>query len=110
MRKLMLVLVAVVCLGLVGCASAGREMSQSNLERIKANQTTKAEMLSMFGPPLSHGYDGSGKLMMTWHYFYTGAFGTNQRQQILSVLINEQDIVEKYTVTDNKDAGARLGR
>lgn len=110
MRKLILVLLAVVCFGLAGCASAGREMSQSQISQIKPNQTTKAEMMSIFGPPLSHGYDSSGKMMMTWHYSHVGAFGTNMRQQVLSALINEQDIVEKYTITDNNDAGPRMGR
>ncbi len=110
MRKFLLFLIALICFALAGCASTGKEMTQSQLDMIKPNQTTKAELMSIFGAPLSHGYDSSGKMFMTWHYAYVGPFGSAMRQQILSVLISDNDLVEKYTVTDNKDAGPRMGR
>lgn len=110
MRKIMLATVVALMMCVAGCASSGREMAPDQLARIQPGKTTKAQMIAMFGPPLSHGYDSSGKMMMLWHYAYVGPFGAGMRQQILSVLIDEKDLVEKYTVTDNNDAGPRLGK
>ena len=63
MRKIALILLLLV--GLAGCtyqASSGREMTQDALSRIVVNQTTKAEMIAMFGPPAHQGFDANGKL------------------------------------------------
>ena len=110
------ILILTLAVGLAGCtyqASSGREMTQDALSRLVVNQTTKAEMVAMFGPPLSHGYDSSGKLMASWHYFTTKirymSYNPQSRSQMLSALFNEQEVLEKYTITDNPEAGPRMG-
>ena len=88
-------------------------MTQDTLSRLVVNQTTKAEMVAMFGPPSGHGYDSSGKLMVSWHYVTSKAqafsYSTQTRMQMLSALFNEKEVLEKYTITDNPEAGPRMG-
>lgn len=114
MRKIFLVLGLIV--GLAGCAmSTGQEMTQEALNQLVVNQTTKAEMLAMFGQPVGQGYDSSGKMMVTWHYNSVNpwTFGMSSRAmriQNLTALFNEQEVLEKYTVSDNPTAGPRWGQ
>ncbi|MCL1961780.1 MAG: outer membrane protein assembly factor BamE [Desulfovibrionaceae bacterium] len=93
-----------------GCASSGRQIEQANIQKIVPGATTKDQMLAMFGPPLSQSYGTEGKLVMNWHYAYVGPFGSGMKQQILTVLFDQQEKVERFNMTDNDNAGPRLGR
>jgi len=95
---------------IAGCASAGREIQQASIEKIVPGTTTRAEMLALFGAPLSQSFGTEGKMTMLWHYTYVGPFGTGMKLQTLTVLFDQQEKVEKFVVVDNNDAGPRLGR
>ena len=86
---------------LVGCASSGTMMKQSDLEKIKIGVTTKDEMIVMFGNPMGQGYNDEGKLTMTWFYVFVGPMGLGMQQQSLIALFNDKNIVEKYNVVDS---------
>lgn len=90
-----------LCTFLAGCASSGQQMSQEQLAQIHPGQTTKTQMVKMFGQPLSQAYGTEGKLSATWFYVHVGPFGTGMKQQNLAVLFDEQERVEKYTISDN---------
>lgn len=110
MRRLMIQLAAVVSLlVMAGCASSGRKIEPTIVEKIVVGTTSKQQMIEMFGPPLSQSYGTEGKLTMLWHYVYVGPFGTGMKQQNLAVLFDQQECVEKYNLVDSTGNGPRLG-
>jgi len=108
MRKILLILVLII--GLVGCASKGTEIKQEQLNQLVRGQTTRTEMIAMFGQPVNQGFLDAGKISLKWVYVYAVGIGGIQRFQELVALFNEQGVLEQYFMSDNKDAGARLGK
>jgi len=107
-------LILVLLMGLTGCAqiSSGHKMTPDELSKLVVNQTTKAEMVSMFGPPQYQGFGADGKLMVSWHYVTskTQVFSLPQTHiQMLSAIFNEQEVLEKFMITENPEAGMRMG-
>ncbi|TAH50522.1 MAG: outer membrane protein assembly factor BamE [Betaproteobacteria bacterium] len=102
--------VAVFYLAVAGCASSGSKIEQSAVSQIKVGKTSKYEMLALFGSPLSQSFGSEGKLTMLWHCVYVGPFGMGMEQQNLTVLFDQNDKVERYSLTDNSGNGPRLGR
>ena len=96
-------------LGVSGCASSGHKIDPNNVGKIQIGVTSKDNMYTMFGSPLSQSYGPEGKLTMIWHYVYVGPFGTGMKQQNLAVLFDEKEKVEKFNLVDNTDGGVRLG-
>jgi len=101
--------VVFACILLVGCASSGQKISQSSIDQIEVGQTSKEQMMDIFGPPLSQSYGSEGNLTMLWSYVHVGPFGTGMRQQTLAVLFDDNGKVKKYNLVDNNNAGVRLG-
>ncbi|WP_375056822.1 outer membrane protein assembly factor BamE [Zobellella sp. DQSA1] len=101
--------VIILILVLAGCASSGKQISQSSIEKIIPGTTTKQQMHELFGSPLSQSYGTEGKLTMIWHYVFVGPFGTGMKQQNLAVLFDENEIVEKFNMVNSGDNGVRFG-
>jgi outer membrane protein assembly factor BamE (lipoprotein component of BamABCDE complex) len=99
----------ILILVLVGCASSGKQISQSNIEKIIPGVTTKQQMYELFGSPLSQSYGTEGKLTMIWHYVFVGPFGTGMKQQNLAVLFDENEVVEKFNMVNSGNNGVRFG-
>jgi outer membrane protein assembly factor BamE (lipoprotein component of BamABCDE complex) len=59
------VALAFVALLLAGCATAGREFSESEVRNIRIGQTTQVQVRSMFGPPWRTGLENGQE---TWTY------------------------------------------
>jgi outer membrane protein assembly factor BamE (lipoprotein component of BamABCDE complex) len=95
---------------LMGCASSGREIEQADVNTIVPGKTTKAEMLERFGQPRGQSYVENGKLGMNWMYVHVGFGGIGGEQQILTVLFDQNDVVEKVTFTGGEDSGVRYGK
>ena len=87
----------------VACASVGTKMDATALAKITPGTTTKAEMLEWFGSPMSQSLDTSGKLVMMWYYNEAQSyiFHIDLEQQILSVLFDTNDVVEKFSLVDD---------
>jgi len=94
---------------MIGCASSGRQIHDTQVKRIVIGETTKDEMISMFGNPLSQGYGTDGKMTMIWNYVYVGPFGLGMKQQNLAVLFDEAERVEKFNFVNGADNGVRFG-
>lgn len=94
---------------IAGCASSGTKIDQSNIEKIEQGVTTKDQMYTMFGSPLSQSYSSEGKLTMIWHYVYVGPFGLGMKQQNLAVVFDDNDVVEKYNMVGSANNGVRFG-
>ncbi len=106
--KIWLALIAVLILS--GCASSGREIDQNQVDQIEIGATTFDDMVSRFGPPMSQGYNGEGKIVASWIYVFVGPFGTGMEQQILAVQFDESKVVEQFNMTQGDPGGVRLGR
>lgn len=106
MRFMIVVLAAFI---FAGCASSGHKIGPDKIEKIRVGQTDFAEMTKIFGPAVSQSYGSEGKLSVNWMYIHAGPFGSNLKQQVLSVLFDEQGKVEKYTMMDGSPGRVRLG-
>ncbi|NVN37848.1 hypothetical protein HUK81_13015 [Komagataeibacter swingsii] len=110
------------CLGAVllvsGCESAGNtsirhETSETIDQKIHDNQTTKAQVRSMFGDPLSTSFTDSGHEI--WKYDFTtshangtnfipyyGAFSSGSHGQMKSLtIIYNNDVVWHHTLSSS---------
>ena len=86
---------------LIGCAySTGTQMDATTLQKIKLGTTTKAELLEWFGSPMTQALDTNGKTALTWYYGKAQTFG-DFKKQMLSVVLDTNNIVEKFTLTDD---------
>lgn len=106
-RKVFVALLYIAALS--ACASSGSRIEQSNVDQIIIGTTTKNQMLQTFGSPLSQTFNSDGKLMMTWFYVFVGPFGTRMKQQNLAVLFDQNEKVEKFSLTNSDNNGPRLG-
>lgn len=94
---------------LSACASSGTPIEQSSVDTIVIGTTTKNQLLETFGSPMSQTFNSDGKLLMSWFYVYVGPFGTDMQQQNLTVLFDQKETVEKFSLTDSANNGTRLG-
>ena len=107
------VLVALVCMVLVGCATTGTKIDQSKIGQIKEGVTTKEEVITLMGKPFMQNLTSDGKIIMMYQYAKVKnraanfipvvnvlSGGMDMKQQILQVLIDKNGVVEKYIFTD----------
>jgi outer membrane protein assembly factor BamE (lipoprotein component of BamABCDE complex) len=112
-------IVAAVCLA--SCASVGTPIAQQNISQIKPRVTTEVDLVRMFGPPSTKTLDTNGKTLLGWLYSaaqakpatfvpVVGAFagGTDVQVQQLSVLMNKNGTVERYTM-NNSNPNVEMG-
>jgi len=80
-------------------------MDAAKLASIKPGVTTLSDLESTFGQPYSKSLDTSGKIVAMWIYVHaqSSGFGTDLKQQQLSVLIGTNNVVEKFTLVDTVD-------
>ncbi len=108
MKKLKVLL---LCFSLVGCATVGRQVNQSNAEKLQKGITTKAEVIKIFGQPSSQSFNQAGKVVFTyigcqvknsaWNFIpVISAVHSEMKMtnQILSITF-KNDIVEEYNFT-----------
>jgi outer membrane protein assembly factor BamE (lipoprotein component of BamABCDE complex) len=88
---------------LAACASSGTQLQADKLAKIKPGVTTKAEMLQWFGSPMSMSVDANGKVVVVWFYTRVQSlvFSVDIKKQMLSVLLDTNDVVEKFTLIDD---------
>lgn len=95
---------------LVACASSGKPISQSNIDQIVQGETTRSELVSMFGSPMSETVNSDGSVILTWAYAYVGFAGVGTETQGLSVVIGPDGRVVSHTKTGYSSEPVRLGR
>jgi outer membrane protein assembly factor BamE (lipoprotein component of BamABCDE complex) len=100
---------------LTGCATSGRLIKTDLLAQIKEGVTTEAEVIRLLGAPQTKTLDSNGKTIMLYYYTkaktrpstlipYVGLLtgGMDMRQQMLTILLDQHGIVEKYTLNDSE--------
>jgi hypothetical protein len=108
------IIVSLLALGFVGCASVGTPIATQNVQNIKKGVTTEADLVRMFGPPTTKTLNANGNIVMVWTHSaaqakgtsfipIAGAFvgGTNVQVQQLTVLLNSSGSVQNYTMNES---------
>ncbi|HCR16121.1 MAG TPA: hypothetical protein DIU35_01450 [Candidatus Latescibacteria bacterium] len=108
------------CLLLSGCSSTGNralknETEQSISQKILEGKTTKAEIQSMLGSPLSTSFTDGGLVIWTFKFsqtqvkastfipiVYLFSSGTKGTIKELKILFDDEDIVKKFSMTESK--------
>lgn len=98
MRSVFLLLMAVT---LAGCATSGSRISQSQMDRIVTGQTTRDEMISVFGPPNTETVNADGSSVLGWGYAHIGFAGIGTEVQGIAVVIGPDGRVVSYSRNGN---------
>ena len=96
--KKVLTLVA-VCL-LAACSTFGKPVTQAQLDQIQQGVTTKDDLLSSFGKPLTVTKNSDGTQIMSWGYAKVGFAGSSYSNQALSVVLDSSGTVASFTSSD----------
>ena len=91
--RILLVSLALLTAACAGLASIGREFPSPSAEMIRAGQTSKPDLLRMFGEPTEVGLDTGDQ---TWSWLYAQFTGEQRRKQ-LTVRFDDRGIVKSYS-------------
>jgi len=111
-----------LCVLVVGCASYGKKIDLSSVDKIQKGVTTEAQVKAMLGNPMSVGITAEGKKFMMYMYTQSqtkastfipivGAFvgGADTQTQTLQIWVDENDVVTTYTYnTSNSELNTGL--
>lgn len=115
MKKLLRVFIVCLIGGLLttGCGTTGQKVEHDKVSQIKKGVTTRAEVETLLGSPTNVMIVGNGKRVMSYQYWESkakpGMFipyanlvvgGSNSRQQMLQIMLDEKNIVEDYEFSD----------
>lgn len=92
---------------LAGCATSGREITQSQMDQIVEGQTTRSDLIAMLGQPNSVTRNHDGTHVLGWGYAHVGFMGIGTRIQGFSVILGPDGTVQGYSRTDSGYPGAR---
>lgn len=97
-----ILLTTLVLAALSGCVAPlqpveqGRKIDTSKFSQVKPCETTKDELLALFGPTTEEGRE-NGYNIMAWQYFLT-TFTSQDEQQHVFVFLNDKNIVVDYAI------------
>lgn len=110
MKKNLIVLIAASLL--CGCASTGNNFDSRKISDIKKGETTKDQLIQMFGQPAQRGMNSEGGTTMVWMYTeatikgatfvpIVGLFagGADTKNKMLTVRLNSTNTVASYDYT-----------
>lgn len=98
-KQLLRPMLALVCgLLLTGCVSAGKDFNVHMVRQIQLQQTTRAQIEQMFGPPWRTGIE-DGK--QTWSYGYYKHSLSDTMSRDLVVRFNPNGTVASYSFNSN---------
>lgn len=84
---------------LIGCATYGKPITDSQLAQVEEGRSTKAEVVALFGAPLASTRNSDGTEVLSWGYSHVGFAGTSAKSQGLSVVFDQSGVVKSYSVT-----------
>jgi len=98
MRRVLRISLPILFLLAAACAAltVGREFPSPSADMIRIGQTSKADLLRVFGEPTEVGLD-DGDQAWTWLH---GQFSPERRKQ-LTVRFNDRGAVKSYTFNSN---------
>jgi hypothetical protein len=95
MKKLIIGLSLIL---LVGCATVGKDFSESDVASIQKGVTTEQSILAKFGNPSSVTSDSDGNKIYGWTYAHANAFSVGQGKSLV-VKINKDGVVDSYVLS-----------
>ncbi|MDH0892747.1 MULTISPECIES: hypothetical protein [unclassified Pseudomonas] len=90
-----IVTVLLTALLTTGCATSGLKISQAQMDKIVAGQTTRDEMISIFGPPTSETVGADGNKILAWGYARVDFLITTDKQG-MAVFLGPDGTVSSY--------------
>lgn len=113
MRIVKVLLAIVIGVTIVGCTHEnGTKVAQDQAAKIQKGTTTRADLVTMFGPPSSSTIHADGKEMLTWRYSSVRPNASSYIPVVnifthkldmedtdLLVTLNKEHIVEDYNST-----------
>ena len=91
MKKILLCLMMLV---LVGCSSYGKPITEDMLSSIVTGETTKTELITMLGQPMSKAVRSDGSEIYTWAYYDTNLLVGKSSNRVISATIQDGVIVD----------------
>ena len=96
----------ILCLGVFGCLSVGREFPVEPVRKIETGTTTQEEVRQMFGEPWRTGIDDGQR---TWTYGrYRYSLFADAATRDLVVRFDARGVVESYTFNSTHPEDASL--
>ena len=105
-------IISLVCL--IGCATVGSKIDVNKLDQIKKGHTTKNEVIQLLGNPYFVNLTSDGKQILMYQYVKVKnkpanfvpvvgllAGGMDMDQQILQILLDDNEVVEKFILSDS---------
>lgn len=83
-----------------GCATVGHDFPTQNVDQIRIDQTTRADIRQMFGEPWRTGIE-DGKSTWTYGKYRWSAFSNAQTTDLV-VRFNADDTVDSYVYNTTK--------
>jgi hypothetical protein len=103
-----LVVASLITLLTTGCVMSGRNIDEQQVGQIVQGQTTRSQLITMFGEPQSK-VRKSGYEMLYWSYFNSGFLAASERSKGLRVLIDRDGTVKEYQAI-NSEAKSSLAQ
>jgi hypothetical protein len=101
MRFLVVALIVVVAaLVAVGCATIGHRFAPEKVQTIKIGETTKGDLLGLFGLPYRRGIEDGDSTWTYLHYKFK-LFGEHLQSRDLYVRFHSDGTVASYTYNSN---------
>ncbi|AYN95294.1 hypothetical protein EAW52_15650 [Pseudomonas sp. LTJR-52] len=100
-----LVVVSLITLLTTGCVMSGRNIDEKQVGQIVEGQTTRSQLIAMFGEPQSK-IRKSGYEMLYWSYFNSGFLAASEQSKGLRVLVDEDGTVKKYQAINSNTKSA----
>lgn len=101
-----------LCVGLLGCATYGREIDNSYVQTIKKGETTEREIRMHLGSPISVGVSEDGNRSLTYMYSHSQADAisylpiigelagsVDTTSQMLQIWVDTNGVVKNYSFT-----------
>lgn len=108
MRKI--ITAGILAILLAGCATSGQRITQDKMDQVINGQTTRADLITLFGAPTSETYNSDGSQLLAWGYAHIGFMGIGTEVQSLAVKVGPDGRVDGFSRTGATPQPARLGR
>lgn len=90
----------ILALALAGCVTSyGTPIQQASVDQIQVGQTSRQDVVGMFGPPIAVSRNHDGSEILSWAYASTGL--TSRRvTQTLTVTFDQGGTVSDFTQSE----------
>ena len=94
---------SIIAASVIGCVSSGRTIDRAKVGAIRIGETSKDQVIAMFGAPFTQYYGPDGMLAMSWMHTRVGPIPGDIDIQNLSVKFDDTGLVRQYNLVDSRD-------